>query len=457
MISASKKEKEGTQNTGNEKSSHAPAIEVQSPDAEPKDEEKKTKRDEDKKAPVENPEQATRTALAWEAKEERRVAFKETNSLDVTEESKFLTPGNRSSGNKQRRDRSASNKGTRRDSSNTIRKDERKAQHKIISRGRGQRDTKLMRGGLGGASSSSAKSSRSNSVRGNSRSSSRKPSGALQPGFAYVPVGGSKQFDPLGAYKPPFKVRERSRHHANMVDALEAEENKLPKNSYSLEFVFGLKQSNKQRPMNMAELDFPSKKKVSTRQRKNPQTEKDKFNKFVGDIRILLNKLSTNNFDTISQRLLNNFQYTPSLLYQLMKMIFAKSTLEHAYLDVYVRLCTLLFKRFKDDENHEMNFKKLLITKCQNQFYKMLKKKEEKRRRESLEIEGAGAEEVKNVDGDEFSIPMMMLYDDEEMEERKKEQMLGNMYLITELHVAKQLSGSIIKACIDDLQMEIND
>lgn len=243
----------------------------------------------------------------------------------------------------------------------------------------------------------------------------------MQPGFAYKPVGSvPKSFDPLGAYKPPFKVRERSRHHSNMVDALEAEENKLPKNSYSLEFVFGLKQNNKQRPMNMAELDFPSKKKVSTRHRKNLLTEKDKFNKFVGDIRILLNKLSTNNFDTISQRLLNNFQYTPSLLYELMKMIFLKSTLEHAYLDVYVRLCTLLFKRFKDDENHELNFKKLLINKCQSQFYKMLKKKEEKRRRESLEIEGAGKEEVKDVDGD-YSIPMMMLYDDEEMEERKKE------------------------------------
>jgi len=134
----------------------------------------------------------------------------------------------------------------------------------------------------------------------------------------------------------------------------------------------------------------------------------------------LLNKLSTNNFDTISQRLLNNFQYTPSLLYELMKMIFLKSTLEHAYLDVYVRLCTLLFKRFRDDENHEMNFKKLLINKCQSQFYKMLKKKEEKRRRESLEIEGAGKEEVQDVDGD-YSIPMMMLYDDQEMEERKKE------------------------------------
>lgn len=125
----------------------------------------------------------------------------------------------------------------------------------------------------------------------------------------------------------------------------------------------------------------------------------------------MLNKLSTNNFDTISQRLLNNFQYTPSLLYELMKMIFLKSTLEHAYLDVYVRLCTLLFKRFKDDENPELNFKKLLINRCQSQFYKMLKKKEEKRRRESLEIEGAGKEEVQDVEGD-YSIPMMMLYDD---------------------------------------------
>ena len=103
-----------------------------------------------------------------------------------------------------------------------------------------------------------------------------------------------------------------------------------------------------------------------------------------------------------------------------MKMIFLKSTIEHAYLDVYVRLCTLLFKRFKDDDNLEMNFKKLLINKCQSQFYKMIKKKEEKRRRESLELEGTNKEEIKGDEND-YSIPMMMLYDDQEMEERKKE------------------------------------
>ena len=111
----------------------------------------------------------------------------------------------------------------------------------------------------------------------------------------------------------------------------------------------------------MAELDFPHKKSTGL---KKPLTEKDKFNKQVGELRILLNKLSRNNFETISQRILNNFLYTPSLLKELMKMIFIKSTTEHAYLDVYVKLCANLFRKFKDTENLEMNFKKLLINRC---------------------------------------------------------------------------------------------
>jgi hypothetical protein len=52
---------------------------------------------------------------------------------------------------------------------------------------------------------------------------------------------------------------------------------------------------------------------------------------------------------------------------------------------------------------------------------------------------------------------MMPLLDDDDFEERKKEQMLGNMFLITELHVHKLISATIIKTCIDDLKTEIND
>jgi hypothetical protein len=51
----------------------------------------------------------------------------------------------------------------------------------------------------------------------------------------------------------------------------------------------------------------------------------------------------------------------------------------------------------------------------------------------------------------------MYLYDLEELNQRKKEQMYGNMYLITELYIAKQLNGNIIKTCLEDLQEEINN
>lgn len=118
----------------------------------------------------------------------------------------------------------------------------------------------------------------------------------------------------------------------------------------------------------MAELNFPYKKRGPYDFRKKILNEKDKFNKTLGELRILLNKLSMSNFDTISEQLLN-FNYNPSLLYELMKMIFIKSTGEHSYLDVYVKLCTILFKKFDDRENYEMNFKKLLVNKCQKQFF----------------------------------------------------------------------------------------
>jgi hypothetical protein len=52
----------------------------------------------------------------------------------------------------------------------------------------------------------------------------------------------------------------------------------------------------------MALLDFPHKKKGTNVNgfRRKPLTEQDKFNKMVGEIRILLNKLSASNFETIS-------------------------------------------------------------------------------------------------------------------------------------------------------------
>ena len=60
----------------------------------------------------------------------------------------------------------------------------------------------------------------------------------------------------------------------------------------------------------MTILDFPKKNRGTNIHgfvRKKIVSEKDKFNKMVGELRILLNKLSINNFETIQKKLLDNF------------------------------------------------------------------------------------------------------------------------------------------------------
>ena len=103
----------------------------------------------------------------------------------------------------------------------------------------------------------------------------------------------------------------------------------------------------------MALLDFPHKKRKH-QFRQQPMSEIDKFTKNVGNIRILLNKLSESNFDVIQEKLLKDFEYTPSLLYELMKIIFMKSTTEQSFMELYVRLCVTLFKKFNDNFGHQL-------------------------------------------------------------------------------------------------------
>lgn len=79
---------------------------------------------------------------------------------------------------------------------------------------------------------------------------------------------------------------------------------------------------------------------------------------------------------------------------------------------------------------------------------------------EAVGSEGQTQNAELNLDDDqedEFSKPMQYLYDLEELNQRRKESMQGNMYLITELYIAKQLNGNIIKTCLEDLQLEVNN
>lgn len=124
----------------------------------------------------------------------------------------------------------------------------------------------------------------------------------------------------------------------------------------------------------MALLILPHKKRqVRLKKEEKEANEKEQqFQASVGKLRSLLNKISKDNFDKVQSQILNSFDFNPSLLKELMKIIFMKSTTETSYLDVYIQLCQNLFRKFNDPENEEMNFKRLLLSKCENQFNKMM-------------------------------------------------------------------------------------
>lgn len=156
----------------------------------------------------------------------------------------------------------------------------------------------------------------------------------------------------------------------------------------------------------------------------------------------------------MQKQVIFNFDYNPSLLQELMKIMFSKCTTETTYLDPYIRLCVGLFKKFDDAEHTEMNFKKLLLNRCQKQFYKMLQREQTQRR-----VRRASMEEKYLLNNDlsqDFSKQMMAVFDEDELKLRQRDQMHGNMKLIVELFKLEMISGNIVKTCLDELFEELS-
>lgn len=74
-----------------------------------------------------------------------------------------------------------------------------------------------------------------------------------------------------------------------------------------------------------------------------------------------------------------------------------RATTETNYIEMYVKICVQLFKKFNSKTDHEMNFKKLLLAKCQKEFY-----------RNQLD------------DEEDFSRVMLAVFDKEEIDFKKK-------------------------------------
>ena len=90
-----------------------------------------------------------------------------------------------------------------------------------------------------------------------------------------------------------------------------------------------------------------------------------------------------------------SINYSPALLKELSKIIFLKCTTEQNQIEHYVKLCNSLFRKYKSTEDKEMNFKKLLLTKCQKEFYrnKSISEAEANAKTEEEAVEARKAEE----------------------------------------------------------------
>ena len=99
-----------------------------------------------------------------------------------------------------------------------------------------------------------------------------------------------------------------------------------------------------------------------------------------------------------------------------------------------------------------MNFRKLLLNRCQKQFYKMLQREQMHRRERRASMEEALLKDDLSQD---FNKPMMFVFDQDELKMRQQDQMFGNMKLIVELFKLEMVSGNIVKTCLDELFQEL--
>lgn len=157
----------------------------------------------------------------------------------------------------------------------------------------------------------------------------------------------------------------------------------------------------------------------------------------------ILNKLTPQKFETLVQR----FQELPIDSYQklaaCMELVFEKAVDEPSFSVAYAMMCQELQKKkvpdeLKPDEN--VNFRKLLISRCQKEFEKDYMEGQNREKNEA-DINQATTEDEKKKIKMEF----------EAMEMKMRKRSLGNIRFIGELYKLGMLTARIMHECVRKL------
>jgi translation initiation factor 4G len=159
-------------------------------------------------------------------------------------------------------------------------------------------------------------------------------------------------------------------------------------------------------------------------------------------LRAILNKLTPTNFDKLFEQVKAVNIDNAATLTGVVSQIFDRTLMEPIYCEMYVNFCCHLAGELPDfnEDNEKVTFKRVLLNKCQEEF--------ERGERER--------EEETNKAGEEGEIKQTA----EEREEKRvkaRRRMLGNIRLIGELYKKKMLTERIMHACTQKLLGQYQD
>ncbi|KAJ6218468.1 hypothetical protein RDWZM_009625 [Blomia tropicalis] len=149
-------------------------------------------------------------------------------------------------------------------------------------------------------------------------------------------------------------------------------------------------------------------------------------------VRAILNKITPEKFDKLSRELLDLGLESCDVLKRVLWLIFTKALEDSKYSFMYAKLCKVIYeslsRHYEEVNANTHNFKKLLFTKCAEEF---------ENRRNAFELFENQTE------------PLSI--DDEELRSIAKQKMLGNIKFICELGKQELLPTNILHNCIQQL------
>ena len=207
---------------------------------------------------------------------------------------------------------------------------------------------------------------------------------------------------------------------------------------YSVQYLLQFRPKCQRKPKDMRVIEMPLKSNINIKFEPYEEIQRSETAESVRNLRILLNKLSKDNFARISDSILNNFAYNTEIMGELAHILFNKCVKEHNYIDVYMKLVDQLLRKFKvpkgkeaDKTGQVLNFKKMFIDNCQSTF------------------------EEKSTE--EFMKALPSDLDEEEKKQKKRQRMFGNTKLIGQLFIRGVIPEIVVKNCLDRLFKDIKE